>query len=388
MEDSFAVGGLGAMDSWGGGYSELIYLLNYPQKALPIFHTWLSSPLLSRQLYGLLGIHTLDKAAFRRLAPRYALSNAPLKVWYGCDRLTETVGDIAWKIGTNDYKSRLQGDHQRFHDSGSFIELTEQTRCFSVGRIGIASCETRLYRAFRADFLSPNPVERFTAQSTDSDWLVRCYALQGLRLRDREAFRKALRRATNEANDEANQSVRLPVAVGYSVAKLPLIVLLNQLEYAGWDYPTYKGLGAAARENSLTKEQQLAWREWILERSEQQKRDFKAGQYFAIGGIGFSGSFPERYQTFLVTLKRPDASQVFVRLLEYPNEVTRLYAWLGLRLSDKKTYARSSIAVSDEILLRFNGCVVGQTTGALVRDEIDSGKHDKKVLYDLRHPHL
>ncbi|WP_309707729.1 hypothetical protein [Armatimonas sp.] len=78
MSESFGVAGALGLGSSENDYLQLLYLLNYPRVALPIFQSWLHSPFLSTQLYGLLGLHELDPAAFRRGASRYARNTTPI----------------------------------------------------------------------------------------------------------------------------------------------------------------------------------------------------------------------------------------------------------------------------------------------------------------------
>lgn len=73
MSESFGVAGTLGLDSSGNDYLQILYLLNYPKAVLPVFQSWLRSPFLSTQLYGLLGLHELDPAAFRQVAPRRGL---------------------------------------------------------------------------------------------------------------------------------------------------------------------------------------------------------------------------------------------------------------------------------------------------------------------------
>lgn len=230
MSESFGIGGTLGIDSNEPYYLEILYLLNYPDRAASVFHGWLKSPDLSTQLYGLLGLHELDPTAFRRVAPHYARNLTPIWDTQGCTGWRATVSDIAWKIGTNSYRPWLEQDRKRFRDEGHFIPLTKDTVCFSVGKIGVDQVYTTRYRAFLAALLSDKALEKSTALLASADWIDRLYGLLGLRLTDRAAFSRALPRIQAQCAQVPYQESFLHFARRYAVARMPLMVLLVQLE--------------------------------------------------------------------------------------------------------------------------------------------------------------
>lgn len=382
MSEAFGIARTLGIDASEHYYLEILYLLNYPTKATSVFQSWLQSPFLRTQLFGLFGLHTLDPVDFRRVAPRYVRNLTPIWDYQGCVGWPATVSDVAWNIGTGSYRPGLEWDRESFHKDGHFIPLTKDTACFSIGKIGTEQVYTRRYKAFRAALLSDDALENCTALLASTDWIDRLYGLLGLRLTDRAAFARALPRVQKQCNQVPHKESFLHVARGYAVAWMPLLALLVQIEYATWDYFVLQDLARHPMSVELTQDQRVFWIQWFIRLY---SHAFRAGECFTVGGTGYGGIRHPGYQKLLATLRQRDAARSLQKQLLEKTEVERLYALLGLRQIAVAPNPQLAIALSYEVCFELRGCLIEFTTPSRVRECIEAGLYDKQVQYDLHH---
>lgn len=383
--ETFLVGGTLGIDADDdeGSYLQLLYLLNFPKQALPVLTQWLTSSVKSTQLMGLLGLYQLDRTAFRRFAPRYTDDTTPLWEGNGGDTpLRSSVRDVTWKIAGREYQKVVGWGRERYRSEGHYLELAEATPCFSLGWAGVGRIYTKRYRAFLSAFFSPDAVAQLTAMVSSSDGLDRLYGLLGLHLHDRAAFSKALPEVKRLCEQVPWSQAKVPVVRGFSVARMPLAVLLAQLEGGGWDASFLKSLNDANRDQVLTTEQKRSSHAFFKVLAEQVK---VTKRYFSVQRVGFEGRLLERHAKLLARLRHPDAVSLFKKALSSPDDVERLYACLGLRLATKNGDRHLSLGLSNELLYDFTWD--GFVTPRRIQRRIEAGLCDRMVRYELRHPH-
>jgi hypothetical protein len=112
----------------------------------------------------------------------------------------------------------------------------------------------------------------------------------------------------------------------------------------------------------------------------------KTVPYFAVGGVGFAGTTSQGEQALRALLKQKDAATVFKTLLKEANQEGRLYALLGLRLTNPTVFARD---VTPFLSLKtkahtMSGCIMCDQPVASLAKTIQKGDYDKLVTKPLR----
>ena len=101
-EPFFAVGGVyndGRMSPGERGLRAVLKRHNAPKA----FESMVHSSSTVRQLYGLLGLHLTDRAAFEREYPAFSHRRDLVNTMYGCTGLREEVGRVAKQIASGMY---------------------------------------------------------------------------------------------------------------------------------------------------------------------------------------------------------------------------------------------------------------------------------------------
>jgi RNA polymerase sigma factor (sigma-70 family) len=103
----------------------------------------------------------------------------------------------------------------------------------------------------------------------------------------------------------------------------------------------------------------------------------KAVTFFAVGGVGDDGEISQGEQALRLLLKEPDRAAVFARLARDAGTEGRLYALVGLRLTDEKTFLAEAnrLANSKAAATLMSGCIRYQETEGKVVGDIAKGQY-------------
>lgn len=106
------------------------------------------------------------------------------------------------------------------------------------------------------------------------------------------------------------------------------------------------------------------------------------GDVFALGGVGFAGTRPDKYLAYQAVLRRKDAPAVFQKLLTSPSAVTQLYALAGLAKSAPSTFRTIAPQYQKrrDTVKMMNGCIaferpLGDSVRSLLAGESPATYH-------------
>ena len=101
-EPFFAVGGVHRDGRMSSGERSFRAVLKRHDSARA-FESMVHSSLAVRQLYGLLGLHLTDRAAFERELPAFSRRDDLVRTMSGCSGFHEEVGRVAKRIASGMY---------------------------------------------------------------------------------------------------------------------------------------------------------------------------------------------------------------------------------------------------------------------------------------------
>lgn len=105
----------------------------------------------------------------------------------------------------------------------------------------------------------------------------------------------------------------------------------------------------------------------------------KTAPFFAIGGVGYGNLTSEEEKAFRVLLRQPQAVSAFKSLLRDKDTCGegRLYALLGLRLKDRKTFTQEAAPVLNSLaeVKTMSGCIIKRESVADVARRIQKGQY-------------